>query len=57
MFLVKCAVREQFATSPALPEVVIRVISGGKWPFDAEIAVINEKGVTVWDVVQEVTGL
>lgn len=57
IFLMKCPVREQFATSPALGEVVIRVISGGEWPFDAEIAVTNERGVTVWDVVRGVTGL
>lgn len=57
IFLVGCAVRKQFATTPALEEVAIRVISGGEWPLDAEIAVTNEKGVTVWDVVQGITGL
>lgn len=56
-FLVTCGVRHQFATSPALREMVIRVISGGEWPLDVEITVTSEEGVTVWDVAKGVTGL
>lgn len=52
-----CGVRHQFATSPALREMVIRVISGGEWPLDVEITVTSEEGVTVWDVAKGVTGL
>lgn len=55
-FLVTCSVRHQFATTPALREIVIRVISGGEWPLDVEITVMNEGGVTVWDVAKSVTG-
>lgn len=56
-FLATCAVRHRFATAPALAEVVVRVVSGGAWPLDVEIAVSKKEGVTVWDVVDGVTGL
>lgn len=57
-FLLSCGrVRDDFATAPAMREVIVRVISGGEWPLDVEIAVAKQEGVTVWDVVEGVTGL
>lgn len=57
-FLLSCGgVRHDFATAPAMREVIVRVISGREWPLDVEIAVAKEQGVTVWDVVEGVTGL
>lgn len=56
IFLQRSSVREQFATSPALKEFIIRVISGGDWPYDTEIVIGNDNGVTVWNVVQGITG-
>lgn len=57
-FLLSCGgVRHDFATAPAMRSVIVRVISGGEWPLDVEIAMAKQEGVTVWDVVEGVTRL
>ncbi|RPB13457.1 hypothetical protein P167DRAFT_115431 [Morchella conica CCBAS932] len=53
--LYKAKVGKQFATYPALKNVVLRVLSGGIWSFSTEIKVENDDGVTVWDVINEST--
>lgn len=55
--LYKAKVGKQFATYPALKNVVLRVLSGGIWSFSTEIKVENDDGVTVWDVINESTTL
>ncbi|KAL7270551.1 hypothetical protein RUND412_006738 [Rhizina undulata] len=54
-YLSRAKVKEDFATSPALKELFLRVIGGEGCKFDEEIAIRNQNGITVWDVITRIS--
>lgn len=56
-FLSMKRVRLNYVTQPAVPELGVRIVASGAWEYDEEVCVENPKGVTVWDLAEQVTEL